>query len=354
MSIRSIGKGPHEPELIASPNRYAVLLNAQAKRWTGELHEDVLRYVPRRDLHLTDDFHQAERTVDKLLADDYDVIFTGGGDGTVVYLVNAIERRIASGKLERDKAPDVGILRMGTGNALATYVDCKDILEDLRALRSGASLRRYPIHMLEGAAGLFPFAGFGWDADILTDYESLKDAVHDTALENYATGLGGYAASIALKTIPKAISQSRAKMVMRNLGDVAYKIEYDGTVIDELGPGDIMYEGSFRICSAASIPYWGFKIRMFPHADAIPGMFQVRAFDGPVREVLTNLRSFWRGEMREEFMVDYIASHIEVEMPDGPIPYQVAGDAAGMEKRIEWKTFDHASKLASVAHPDDK
>jgi len=331
--------------VLRSPGRYAVLLNARAKRWTGQLHQDVQRWVTSQDLFLTDDFHQAERTVEKLLAADYDVIFTGGGDGTIVYLLNAIEQRIRDGKLARDDAPPVGVLRMGTGNAIATYMGSRDIVDDLRALRAGSPLIVYEMGMLESQEGMFPFAGFGWDALILNDYDNFKESVAQTAWENYATGLGGYVVSVATRSIPAAVKGRGNTMRVTNLGS-AVRIDQDGTVLEEYQADDVIYEGRVTVASAATEPYWGFKIRMFPHCTERDGHFEFRAFSGSVVSVLRNLPGFWRGEFDRDEIDSFLCTNIRVEILDGAMPYHVAGDPAGYERVVEWKYAPHPAHLA--------
>ncbi|MFB6352308.1 MAG: diacylglycerol kinase family protein, partial [Bradymonadaceae bacterium] len=193
-------------EVVESPGRYAVLLNALAKGWSGDRHEHIQRLVPSDDLYLTDNFRQAEHTIDTLLNRDYDIIFTGGGDGTIMFLVNALERRIQNGELTRQQAPPVGILRMGSGNAIATYLGTESATAKLRALRAGAPVAIHSLNMLQDAEGMFPFAGIGWDAEVLNDYEDFKDSVRETALEPYTIGLPGYVASIASRTIPRVLT----------------------------------------------------------------------------------------------------------------------------------------------------
>ena len=336
--------------IVKTPARYAVLLNARAKGWTGAVHEAVQRYVSREDLFLTDNFHQAKRTVDKLLSTDYDAIFTGGGDGTIVYLINEVERRVRAGQIPREQAPPIGVLRLGTGNALATYLGSDDIIRDLRALRSGAQLAVHDVNMIENESELFPFAGMGWDADILNDYELVKEMTRDTSVENYVTGLGGYAAAIALRTIPRVIRQKPLHVRVTNLGARALRVNYDGDILKEFGPGDVLYDAPARICAAASVPFWGFHVRMFPHADRYPDLFQVRCYSGNVPEVLMNLRDFWRGKLRGEVMHDHLVQHVRVEVEGEPVPYQLSGDAAGVEREVEWHITPHPLQLAVPIH----
>lgn len=332
-------------KILTSPGRYAVMLNARAKQWTGDLHEDVARWVPARDLYLTDDFNQAERTVDKLISEDYDVIFTGGGDGTIVYLMNAIEGRIRDGMVSRDEAPMIGVLRMGTGNALASYVGSGPIVEDLRALKAGKPLTVYSVNMIESAEGMFPFAGFGWDALILNDYDALKDAVRSTSLENYVTGLGGYALSVATRSVPGAIKQGRSQ-VRLVANDQAFRIDDDGNILEEFEDGDTLYEGPTRVCGVGSIPYWGFKIRMFPHCSVKPGFFEMRTYHGSVSWIVTHLHRFWQGELEPGKYTNFLCSDVRCEFLDEGLPYQVAGDARGNEKIVEWRMAEFPARLA--------
>ncbi|QDG51267.1 hypothetical protein FIV42_11100 [Persicimonas caeni] len=336
--------------VVRTPGRYAVLLNARAKGWTGKLHHDIQRFVSSQDLYLTDDFRQAERTVDKLIAADYDAIFTGGGDGTICYLMSAIEERIRAGKVSRDDAPPVGVLRMGTGNAIATFVGAGPVTEDLRALRAGAPLVVHEVDMLEGAEGLFPFAGIGWDAEVLNDYEWLKDAVRDTAVENYATGFGGYWMSLISRTIPKALRQKPVTITITNTADEALRIDQSGNVIRTYEPGEVIFEGPVSTCAPATIPYWGFKIRMFPQAATRPGFAHLRCFDGTVPWILSHLHKYWKGEFRPEDIDDFLIKRVDVEVHDRAVPYQVAGDGVGYERRVEWKVADAPVRLAVPMH----
>ncbi len=350
MTTPSNTKSTNRVRVVRTPGRYAVLLNARAKGWTGKLHGDIQRFVTSQDLFLTDDFRQAEHTVDKLLVDDYDAIFTGGGDGTICYLMSAIEERIDKGAIERDEAPPVGVLRMGTGNAIATFLGAGPVTEDLRALRAGAPLVVHEVDMLKGPEGLFPFAGVGTDAEVLNDYEWLKDVVRDTAVENYATGMGGYVASLVSRTIPKAMRRKPVDVRITNTGDQAFSIDQSGTVLQTHGKGDILFEGKTTVCGTSTIPYWGFKIRMFPHATKRAGFAQLRCYNGSVPWMLSHLHKFWKGEFPAKDMRDFLINSARIEVSGRSMPYQVAGDGAGYERTIEWSVAPHPVRLAVPMH----
>ena len=338
---------------VGTPRRWAVLLNGRAKGWSGGVHQAVQRYVPGRDLFLTDDFRQAERTVDRLLLNPsarYEVIFTGGGDGTVVYLLNAIWRRVQEGRLAPEEAPPVGVLRLGTGNAIAHYLGAGDIITDLRALAAGRPLQVHDVDMIVGLSGeRFPFAGFGWDADILNDYAVIKDGSRDTMFEPYVTGLGGYFAATFGRTVPRALRHRGHRVAVVAL-DEAYLVDQRGEVLEEVGAGAVLYEGPVVALGCSSIPFWGFKIRMFPLAGTWPGFAHLRAFDGRPTDVIFNLRHWWQGDIRAGRICDVLFRHVRVELLDRPLAYQVAGDAAGLEREVEWRVTERPHQLAVVHH----
>lgn len=337
--------------VVESPGRYAVLLNALAKGWTGDQHERIQRLVRSDDLYLTDEFRQAEHTIDTLLARDYDFIFTGGGDGTVMFLVNAIERRIRDGEIDREEAPPVGILRMGSGNAIATYLGTESATAKLRALRAGAPVAIHTLDMLENDdRQMFPFAGIGWDAEVLNDYEAFKDSVRGTAMEPYAIGLGGYVASIATRTLPRVLQTDSVEVRVRNNGEQAFKIDGDGEIIDEYSPGDILYDGPVQTCAAATVSYWGYRIRMFPYATLERGYGMLRCFDGSVHHILAHLPSFWRGRFPEGDCVDFLFEDIEITSRDRTMAQQVTGEGAGHADSIHWQVSDPPVRLAVPLH----
>ena len=335
---------------MPAPERYAVLLNARARGWTGEVHEAVQRFVPSRDLFLTDDFRQAQTTVERVLDADYDVIFTGGGDGTVVYLINAIEAFVQAGKIKREEAPPVGVLRLGTGNAIATYLGSGPIIEDLRSLHAGAPLKVRQLQLIDDGEHRFPFAGFGWDADILNDYHQFKDNLKGTVAERAATGLGGYAVAITTRTLPKAVVRGSNVVTFTNLGPQALKLDDAGQVVAELGPGEQLYRGPIKITSPATIPYWGFNIRMFPYCNLRPGLFELRYYTGSIGRVVSNLPRFWRGDMPESTLGDWLVSKVRVEIEEGAMSYQVAGDAAGYRDHVVWSLAEETASLAVPLH----
>jgi len=336
--------------ILDAPGQYAVLLNALAKGWSGEIHHAIQRIIPSEDLYLTDDFRQAEHTVDTLLNRDYEIIFTGGGDGTIMFLVNAIEKRVHEGRIDRDEAPPIGVLRMGSGNAIATYLGTRRATDSLEALRRGAPVAIHSLNMLESDRTMFPFAGIGWDADILNDYEDFKEAVRDTALEPYATGLSGYVAAIFSRTFPRVLRSDPVEVVVTNRGDRAVSVDGNGETLREFEEGEVLYSGPVQTVAASSVSYWGYRIRMFPYATKKWGYSMLRCFNGDPSNILRHLPSFWRGRFPEGDIYNYLFQRVEIESEERAMPYQTTGEAAGYENLLDWRVADHPVHLAVPLH----
>ena len=67
-----------------------------------------------------------------------ETIFAGGGDGTIVDALNAVEEFTP----QDQKKPAIGVLRLGTGNALASWLNAStDPVKDLQKWISGQTHR---------------------------------------------------------------------------------------------------------------------------------------------------------------------------------------------------------------------
>ena len=108
MSIR--GKTP------AATDRVAVVVNGNARQVTGELVAVLDQIVQTGDLFVSRSLEEGRDIADTIVDRGYRTVLTGGGDGTfsqvVTWVRSAAER---TGQPE----PRFGMLRLGTGNALA-------------------------------------------------------------------------------------------------------------------------------------------------------------------------------------------------------------------------------------------
>src|SRR5690606_28677337 len=82
----------------------------------------------------------------------------------------------------------------------------------------------------------------GWGAEVLNGYEWLKDVVDGSALENYATGLGGYVASLA-RTVPKTMRQEPVHVIIKNTGKRAMQMDVAGNILKKFETGEVIFDG---------------------------------------------------------------------------------------------------------------
>src|SRR5439155_9102988 len=111
-------------------------------------------------------------------------------------------RKIATARF----VPRFGVLKLGTGNAVAGLAGASSrrvgVVEDILRARSGEVAGTQKLHLLSVDGKRAPFAGLGIDAKVLNDYVDLRRALGQGPLRFAGVGGLGYFCSIAGKTIP--------------------------------------------------------------------------------------------------------------------------------------------------------
>src|SRR5580693_8691700 len=100
-----------------SEQRVAVLLNPNAKCVSAAVRGAIANVVAPEDIFISHDEDDARAIARTVVERGYRTVFTGGGDGTFMGFLNKICDCVGSTRL-----PRFGILRLGTGNALASHV----------------------------------------------------------------------------------------------------------------------------------------------------------------------------------------------------------------------------------------
>jgi diacylglycerol kinase family enzyme len=305
----------------------AVMLNANAGRVRKRHAELVRRHLPDALLLWTRSLEEANDGVEALLESGIETVFAGGGDGTIIDIANRLLRY-------RD-TPRLGVLRLGTGNALATWVGARGVAEDLKAWAQGQPYEELPMRLVEADGERFPFAGLGWDAAALNDYKQLKERMEATALKGLSQQLWVWLAAIFGRTVPRmAVERVAPRATIRVRRGEAWRVDLGGERIGEPVPeGGILYDGPAHLCAFATTPYYGYAIRMFPHAERSPGHLHVRVSAMDVGTVVNEIHRLWTGELVHERLYDFLAEEVEVRF-EQPVPYQVGGDGRGVRDRI--------------------
>jgi len=234
--------------------------------------------------------------------------------------------------------PTIGLLRLGTGNGWANVTHAP---QTARALRQIAELgdakppvRSFALVEVEGRVA--PFAGTGWDAEIVSDFQAHL-AKNPAALRALNAGVYGYLAGMFTRTIPRHLrggDPPRVRLI--NTGDDALTVDEHGRVVPLPGGvrGAVLYEGPASVAAAATTEEWGFGFRAFPFAHAAHGRMSVRMYGAKVLEATRNMFRLWRGEHPIPKMHDFLLTQCRMEL-DRPVPFQIGGDLFGERRTVD-------------------
>ena len=322
--------------------RYAVILNANAKRVSREVEELVGEVVPPEDLFLTSSEEQAASITDEIVRRGYGAVFAGGGDGTVMDFLNHISR------VTPELRPAVGILKLGTGNAMARMVSSGNVFADLRTYTATSPRDVFPLGLVEAEGRRFPFAGLGLDAEILNDYRAVKMAARSGLMKRLAQNVSGYFLAFTMRTLPRLMRRALLRRQPRiravALDDAVLQVTPDGTEVRRYGPGETFFEGRIISSFAGTVPYYGYGFKVLPLAGKDPRRMHLRIADIGVARAIANLRSLWRGSYTGPGLHNYLAESVRLEF-DREMPYQVGGDAEGFRQAMEFRVIPDAVRL---------
>jgi hypothetical protein len=284
--------------------RAVAIVNGNARGVRGRVRAKLERAAPGR-VRFTTSLDDARETIRREIALGCDMIVLGGGDGTVVMGLTLIgEACRGSGRPE----PAVGVLRLGSGNAIADTVGASDEpatdLVDL--FRGRASWREVPLVDVLGVRA--PFVGMGVDAMLLEDNERVGRAVDRVPGGRFVGGATRYALSVALRSMPRfALSRQRPTATITNVGSPALEMTKHGPSGRSIPSGSVMWKGAVTLVAAATIPFFGFGLRMFAFAGSRAGRFHLRCGDVGLLEILRNTPAAFRGEYFSENVRDFPA-----------------------------------------------
>jgi diacylglycerol kinase family enzyme len=288
------------------------------------------RLVAPRDLYVSRSLDHSRRIARTVVERAYDGVLFGGGDGTFVQCLADIARELDGAPL-----PGVGVLRLGTGNALAETLGASrptltGLAADLRRARHAspdAGARTLPLLKVDGK--LTPFAGCGLDAQILDDFARLGKQLDQLTgpLAHHLGPNSRYALTIGLRSVPRFMLTRLPEVELVSTGEVAYRIDPLTGLVDEtpLPSGTVLFRGRAMLASASTIPYYGLGMKMFPYAGSRPGFFQFRISTASTWETLSRLPWVWKGEYLSPSLVDFHCQAVELRM-SRPVPIQIGGD----------------------------
>ncbi len=310
----------------------AILVNVHSRHGSEAIGARIRTILPDARVAVTHSLDDARAWVrDDLRAHHPQLVLSGGGDGTAVALLNEI----------RDQGlhvPAFGLLPLGTGNGWARAtgaVGTRAALRGLTTLRhfGPPPLRRFNLVETEGR--LTPFAGTGWDAEILSDYK--RSSADAPALINRLGATGGYLRSLFTRTIPRHLGRYTRPIVrVVNLGAPALKVDAQGRAVPVPGGGTgaVLYEGPLSVGGAATTEELGLGFRAFPFAHLVPGHMCVRIYAASTFSATIRMPSLWRGVHPLPDDHHFFVTRCRFEF-DRPVPFEIGGDVAGDRTEVE-------------------
>jgi len=316
----------------------AVMLNGNAKRVTGKVRDAFDDLVSPEDLFYSTSMRQSRAIARTVVSRRYGTILTGGGDGTFATFVSHINNCMQQAGIT-DYRPRFGVLKLGTGNAMAATFGAStfnrnNLARELYYAANGAATKGLKLIEVEGK--MTPFSGLGVDAMILNDFIAVKEMMRGTPLQNTSRGLLGYAMCLCSMSIPKYIVNKPVEAVVVNEGDDIYQVDGDGKRIGPiLKKGDVIYKGPTRLLSVSKVPYYGFEFKLFPFALINDDKFHLRITNAKAAEVLGYLPSVWKGMYRSGNVFDFLADSVSVYLSQ-PAPFQIGGDGEGWRSYVKF------------------
>lgn len=334
--------------------RVAFLLNANAKSVTKRLREKLAALIPKEDLYLSYSLTEAEKNISSIMAKGYAYLFCGGGDGTAVYTINLINEYAK--KLPHAPIPRIGVLRLGTGNGLARFLNSQDPEHDIKAVLNGKAIKPLAVSMIETNTGqLTPFAGVGFDSELMNDFESVKDVFFESPFRKFFSSVFGFAIAGFFKTLPRHAAR-QFPTVRVNSSFPAYRIMEINGVDEEIfiEHGQLLYDGVAPLICVGTIPTVGYGLTMFPFATKRPGYMHLRISAVPISASLAHLYpAVWHGHFRHKKLFDFLVKDVTIESEES-LPYQLAGDAMGYKKQLYFKVSKNPVAMAALDSRDKK
>ena len=150
----------------------------------------------------------------------------------------------------------------------------------------------------------------------------------------FVGGGARYALSVALRSVPRFARGGRPTAVVTNLGAPAIEMAGSGPTGRQRAAGEVLWRGACTLIAGATIPYFGFGLKMFAFAEARPDRFQLRCGDAGLVEILRNTPAAFRGAYFSDHVTDFLCDRVAIEL-DAESPIEAGGELLGRCRRVE-------------------
>lgn len=315
----------------------AVVVNLRARRGSDRVVRACRAAMPGARVLATRSLDEAIDLAAELRRSPPELLVSAGGDGTAVTLLTAMRD---AGEPRFDDHPPLAVVPLGTGNGWAGAVGApgwRRAFENLgRWDESGRAMPLRRFDLVEVCGMVAPFAGTGWDANILDDYHATRAVPWMPRL--LREGMPGYFLALATRSVPRAVRARPIEVELTNLGSAAMIIGPDQIprLLPDAGAGTVLYRGPMSVAGCGTSPDFGFGFRAFPFAGSVPGRFNARVYGAKVFQALGRLPSLWRGVYPLPHDAQWMLDHCRMRFSE-PVPFQVGGDRRGLRTEVEFK-----------------
>ena len=306
-------------------------MNGNARRVGKRLRAKLERVMPGR-VRFTTSLEHARAVIREDVHRGLDLIVLAGGDGTIVMgLTLLAEACRGAGRPE----PAIGVLRLGSGNAIADTVGAgEDAARDLARLVRGDGTWR-TIAMLDVLGVRAPYVGLGIDAQLLEDHHAVGEVIDRMpGAKWFVGGAARYALSVALRSVPRFARGTRPHAVIKNLGAPAIEMNRAGPTGRQLAAGEVVWRGACTLIAGATIPFFGFGLKMFAFTNARRDRFHLRCGDAGLFEIVRNTPAAFRGEYFSDHVCDFLCDRVAIEL-DTEAPIEAGGELLGHHRHVE-------------------
>ena len=319
--------------------RAVAIVNDHARRLTAGVRAGLEAALPG-GVRFTRSLDHARAVIYEEVRRGRDLIVLGGGDGTVVMgLALVAEACRGAGRPE----PAIGVLRLGSANAIADAVGATgDPAGDLARVVRGEGTWR-PVPLIEVLGVRAPFVGLGVDAQLREDHRAVTQVIDRLpgarrrvggAARDAISAAARDALSVALRALPRLVRGPRAHAVVRNLGAPAIEMARSGPTGREIAAGSVLWQGACTLIAGATIPFFGFGLRMFAFADVRRDRFHLRCGDAGLFEILRRAPGALRGEAFSDRVHDFLCDRVGIELAVA-WPVQAGGELLDRSRSVE-------------------
>ena len=322
-------------------------MNGNARGLRPRLRTRLEAALPGR-VRFTDSLDDARSTMRAEIRRGVDLLILGGGDGTVVMGLTLLAEACRGAGCPE---PAIGILRLGSGNAIAdTLGASEDPDEDLARLSRGGGARRV-VPLIDVLGVRAPFVGMGLDALLLEDQQAVGRAIDRVPLARRVLGgASRYALSVALRTVPRFAASARPHAIVTNVGSPAIEMRRTGPTGRAEPAGEMIWQGSCTLVAGATIPYFGFGLKMFAFAGTQTGKFHLRCGDAGLFEIMRNTPAAFRGDYFSDHVRDFMCDKVSIAL-DRETAIEAGGELLGRRNHVELSLGSPITMLALDSSP---